>query len=183
MKGRAPGAPPIYGLMAEFHEPVEVVEAARRVHEAGYRKVDAYTPYPMEALSDALDLHHSPLAKIVLTGGVLGFLGGLGLQYWTSVIDYPLNVGGRPLASWIAFIPPTFETTILCAAGAAVFGMLALNNLPEPYHPVFNVPSFALASRDRFFLCIEATDPKFDRVETRRFLESLGPTEVAEVEH
>jgi hypothetical protein len=183
VKGRAPGQPPIYGLMAEFPTPSEIVEAARKTREAGYRRVDAYTPFPIEALSEALEFHRSPLPKIVLAGGILGLLGGFGLQYWTSVIDYPLNVGGRPLNSWPSFIAPTFETTILCAAAAAVFGMLALNGLPEPYHPVFNVPSFALATRDRFFLCIEATDPKFDRAQTRTFLVGLGSTEVAEVEH
>jgi hypothetical protein len=183
MKGRIPGTPPIYGLMAEFHTPVEIVTAAHRVHEAGYRKVDAYTPYPMEEVVEALELHHSPLPGMVLAGGILGGLAGFGLCYWASVIEYPMNIGGRPFNSWVSFIPPTFETTILFAALTAVFGMLALNGLPEPYHPVFNVPSFALATRDKFFICIEATDPKFDRVDTRRFLEGLGTTEVYEVEH
>ncbi len=183
MKGRAPGHPEIHGLMAEFPTPSAIVDAARRTREAGYKRVDAYTPFPIEALSEALEFHRSPLPKLVLGGGILGFLGGFALQYWTSVIDYPLNVGGRPLNSWPAFIAPTFETTILCAAGTAVFGMLALNGLPEPYHPVFNVPSFALATRDRFFLCVEAADPKFDRAGTRVFLQNLGATEVSEVEH
>lgn len=183
MKGRAPGTPPIYGLMAEFHTPTEIVAAAHHVHEAGYRKVDAYTPYPIEEVSEALELHHSPLPKLVLAGGILGCLVGYGLQYWSSVIEYPMNIGGRPFNSWVSFIPATFETTILFAAGTAVLGMLALNGLPEPYHPVFNVPSFALATRDKFFICIEATDPKFDRTGTRKFLESLGTTEVYEVEH
>lgn len=183
MKGKAPGTPPIHGLMAEFHSPSEVLAAAHKVHDAGYRRVDAYTPFPIEELAEALGLHHSPLPKLVLSGGILGGLGGFALCYWSSVVEYPLNVGGRPLNSWVAFIPPTFETTILLAALTAVFGMLALNGLPQPYHPVFNVPSFALASRDKFFICIEATDPRFDRVETKRFLESLGTTEVCEVEH
>jgi hypothetical protein len=164
---------PIYGLMAEFHSPTEVVEAAHRVHDAGFRKVDAYTPYPIEELSEALELHQSPLPKLVLVGGITGLLAGLGLQYWTSAIDYPLNIGGRPLASWVAFIPVTFETTVLFAALTAVLGMLALNGLPEPYHPVFNVPAFALASRDKFFICVEAADPGFDRKKTRKFLEGL----------
>jgi len=180
---KAPVRPPIHGLMAEFSTPQDVVAAAHKVHEAGYRKVDAYSPYPMEELSEALDFHHSPLPKLVLAGGILGGLGGYALQYYTSVIAYPLNIGGRPLHSWVSFIPPTFETTILGAALAAVFGMLALNGLPEPYHPVFNVPSFALASRDRFFICIEATDPKYDHDETWRFLVSLGARAVSEVEH
>jgi hypothetical protein len=184
MKGPRPGEAEIYGLMAEFHGPHEVVEAARRVRQAGYTRIDAYSPYPIEALSEALDLHHSPLAKLVLAGGALGALAGFGLCYWSSVIAYPLNIGGKPFNSWPAFIPPTFETTILFAAGTAVLGMLALNGLPEPYHPVFNVPSFALASRDKFFVCIEAKDPKFDREGTRRFLESLPEQYgVHDVEH
>jgi hypothetical protein len=174
---------PIYGLLAEFHTPDEVIDAARRVHEQGYRKVDAYSPYPIEELAEALELHHSPLPKMVLAGGVLGLLGGLGLQYWASVIEYPLNIGGRPFFSWPAFIVPAYETTILFAAGTAVLGMLALNGLPEPYHPVFNVPGFALASRDKFFLCIEAVDPRFEREATKKFLAGLGATEVSEVEH
>jgi hypothetical protein len=175
--------PPIYGLLAEFHTPAEVIEAAEQVHHAGYRNVDAYSPYPIEALSEALGFHRSPLPKLVLAGGVLGLLVGYGLEYWVSVIAYPLNIGGRPLHSWPAFIPPAFETTILFAAGAAVLGMLGLNRLPEPYHPLFNVPGFALASRDKFFICVEATDAKFDRAATRTFLEGLGASEVSEVEH
>ena len=174
--------PEVYGLLAEFHSPHAVVEAAKHVHEAGYRQVDGYSPYPIEELSEALELHHSPLPKLVLAGGIAGLLGGFGLEYWAAVIEYPMNIGGRPLFSWPAFIVPAFETTILFAAGTAVFGMLALNGLPEPYHPVFNAPNFALASRDKFFICIEATDPKFDRAATRAFLEKIGG-EVVEVEH
>jgi hypothetical protein len=174
----------VYGLMAEFHEPADLVEAAERAHVEGYRRLDAYSPYPIEALTEALHMHRSRLPLLVLSGGILGALAGFGLQYWTSVIDYPLNIGGKPLNSWPAFIAPTFETTILFAALTAVLGMLALNGLPEPYHPVFNVPSFAMASRDRFFLCIESADPRFDRDGTRRFLASLpGVTGVSEVEH
>jgi len=176
--------PEIYGLMAEFHQPADIVDAAERAHIEGYRRMDAYSPYPIEALTEALHLHHSRLPLLVLVGGVIGCLAGYGLQWWTSVIAYPLNIGGKPLNSWPAFIPPAFETTILFAALTAVLGMLALNGLPEPYHPVFNVPSFALASRDTFFLCIEATDPRFDAQSTRRFLESLpGVSGVSEVEH
>jgi len=175
--------PPIYGLMAEFADPAAVVAAAHRVRAAGYRKVDAFSPYPIEELSEALEFHKSKLPLLVLMGGAAGLLGGYGLQYWTSVIDYPMNIGGRPFHSWVAFIPPTFETTILVAALTAVLGMLALNGLPEPYHPVFNVPRFALASKDRFFICIEADDPKFDHDRTWAFLESLGPKLVSDVEH
>jgi Alternative complex III, ActD subunit len=182
VKGRPPGTPDIYGLMAEFHTPDEVVNAAHRIHDAGYRKVDGYSPYPMEELSHALGVHHSPLPKLVLAGGITGLLAGWGLEYWAAVIEYPMNIGGRPFNSWPAFIIPGYETTILFAATVAVLGMLALNGLPEPYHPVFNVPAFALASRDKFFICIEARDPKFDRAETRTFLASLSP-DVYEVEH
>jgi hypothetical protein len=175
--------PRLYGLMAEFQDPAHVVAAARAVREAGYRKVDAYSPYPIEALAEALHFHHSRLPLLVLLGGLCGLVAGYGLQYWASVIEYPMNVGGRPFHSWPAFIVPSFETTILFAALTAVLGMLALNGLPEPYHPVFNVPSFALATRDRFFLCVESADAKFDASETRRFLEGLsGVTAVAEVE-
>ena len=174
---------PIYGLMAEFRSPGDVVAAAQRVREAGYRRVDGYSPYPIEELSEALHFHTSRLPALVLTGGIAGLLAGFGLEYWSSVIEYPMNIGGRPFFSWPAFIVPAFETTILFAAGTTVLGMLALNGLPEPYHPVFNVPGFALATRDKFFLCIEASDRKFDRQETRKFLEGLGASEVTEVEH
>ena len=174
--------PPMYGLLAEFNDPNELIAAVRRVRAAGYRHMDAYTPFPIEELTEALELHSNRLPLLVLIGGIVGVLAGLGLQYWTAAVDYPLNVGGRPLFSLPSFIPITFETTVLCAALTAVLGMLALNGLPMPYHPVFNVPRFALATRDRFFLCIEATDPLFDRDETRRLLERLAPREVSEVE-
>jgi Protein of unknown function (DUF3341) len=172
----------LYGLMAEFEEPTSLVHAARRAHEEGYRKMDGYSPFPIEELTDAIGFHHTKLPLIVLIGGIVGCLGGFALCYWVSVIAYPLNIGGRPLNSWPAFIPVTFECTILLAALAAVFGMLALNGLPQPYHPVFNVPSFDQASRNRFFLCIESADPKFGGT-TREFLESLGAKEVTEVEY
>ncbi len=175
--------PPIHGLMAEFDSPTELVLAARRAHDEGYRKMDAYTPFPIEELSDAIGFRHTRLPLVVLIGGILGCLGGYGLQYWVSAIDYPLNVGGRPYNSWPSFIPVTFETTVLVAAVSAVLGMLALNGLPMPYHPVFNVKSFALASKDKFFLCIEAADPLYDRVATEHFLKTLRPREIAEVPH
>ena len=175
--------PPIHGLMAEFDSPTELVLAARRAHDEGYRKMDAYTPFPIEELSDAIGFRHTRLPLVVLIGGILGCLGGYGLQYWVSAIEYPLNVGGRPYNSWPSFIPVTFETTVLVAAVSAVLGMLALNGLPMPYHPVFNVKSFALASKDKFFLCIEAEDPKYDRAATEHFLKTLRPREIAEVPH
>jgi hypothetical protein len=178
MSARAPH----FGLLAEFQGPHELVEAARRVRSEGYREVDAFTPYPVEELSEALHLGRSHIPKIVLAGGIVGALGGYGLEYWASVVAYPLNIGGRPLHSWPAFIPPAFETTVLLAALAAVVGMLALNGLPQPYHPVFNVEAFERASRDRFFLCVESRDAKFDPEATRRLLESLGPVKVLEVE-
>jgi hypothetical protein len=169
--------------MAEFETPTDVVAAARRVHEEGYRRIDAFSPYPIEELSEAIGVHSTKLPVIVLIGGIVGLLAGYLMQYYTHVIDYPLNVGGKPFHSWPQFIPITFETTVLGAALSAVFGMLALNGLPEPYHPVFNTPNFALASRDRFFLLVEARDPKFDREQTAAFLKSLGPREVTDVEH
>jgi len=169
--------------MAEFSDPNELITAVHRAREEGYTRLDAYTPFPIEELSEALGLHRNWMPLIVLIGAILGGIAGYALAYWVSAIEYPINVGGRPLNSVPAFIPITFECTILGGALFALFGMLALNGLPMPYHPVFNVPRFALASRDRFFLCIEATDPLFDRDATRRFLERSVPREVSEVEH
>jgi hypothetical protein len=174
--------PGLYGLLAEFETAGGIVNAARAAHAAGYRKLDAYTPYPIEEVQDALQLHHTHVPKIVLAGGILGLLGGFGLQYYCSVIAYPLNIGGRPIAAWAAWVVPGFETTVLFASAAAVFGTLALCGFPQPYHPVFNVPSFARASRDRFFLCIEAQDPQFDLDATREMLSGLGAATVSEVE-
>src|SRR5882724_10969914 len=171
---------PIYGIMAEFDSPSDLVAAARRTSEVGYQKIDAYSPFPIEELAEAIGFHHNAVPLVVLIGGLLGCVSGYALQYWVAVITYPINVGGRPLHSWPAFIVVTFEMTILFAGVAAVLGMLALNGLPMPYHPVFNVPRFALASRNRFFFCIEAIDPLFDRRKTAEFLESLDPREVSE---
>lgn len=173
----------LYGLLAEFKEADELVAAARRTSEAGYVRKDAFSPFPVEGLPQALGIHRPKLPLIVLLGAIMGGLIGYGLQYYTFVYYYPINIGGRPAHAWPAFIPVTFELTILGGALAAVFGMLALNRLPQPHHPLFNAERFELASRSRFFLCIEATDPKFELGETRRFLESLKPREVVEVEN
>ncbi len=171
----------LYGLMAEFETPTALVEAATKARLAGYRKLDAYSPIPIEELNEALALKRTRLPMLVLAGGILGGIGGYSLEYWTQAIAYPLNIGGRPLHSWPHFIPVTFETTVLGAALCAFVGMWVLNGLPQPYHPVFNVPAFARASRDRFFLCIEAADPRFDRPATQTFLEGLHPVGVSEV--
>ena len=174
---------PVYGLMAEFGDPTTLVQAARRARAEGYRRMDAFSPFPIHELFDALDAHDRRLPLAVLGGGIAGMLGGFGLCYWTSVIAYPLNIGGRPFNSWPSFIPVTFETTILVAAITAVVAMVGLNGLPMPYHPVFNVDRFASGgSRDRLFLLIEATDEKFDREKTMAFLQSVGAREVSEVE-
>lgn len=171
----------LYGLMAEFDAADDLLEACRRARDAGYRRMDAYTPFPIHGLDDAIGLKKTFLPYLVLGGGIAGGLGGYLMQYYASVIDYPLNIGGRPFHSWPSFIPVTFEMTILGAAFTAVLGMLALNRLPLPYHPVFNVERFELASRSHFFLCIEARDPKFDRQATEKFLKGLKPHGVYEV--
>jgi hypothetical protein len=169
--------------MAEFHTPEDLVAAAERAAEKGYSKFDAFSPFPVEGLDDVVPNRGPYLPLIVLIGGIIGCAIGFGMQYYVSVMYYPMNVGGRPFNSWPSFIPVTFELTVLCAALTAVFGMLGLNGLPMPYHPVFNVPRFALASNDRFFLCIEAEDPKFTADDTRRFLESVNGEHIAEVHH
>jgi hypothetical protein len=176
------GGEELHGLLAEFGSEQELVSAARRVREAGYSKTDAYTPYPCEEVIHALGVKRSKVPLIVLIGGILGALVGYGLQYWVSAIAYPLNVGGRPYNSWVSFIVVTFELTILFASISGVVGMIALNKLPQPYHPVFNVPEFKHASRDGFFLLIEAADEQFDREGTQRFLHGLDAVRVREVE-
>ena len=172
----------LYGLMAEFASPTDLVEAARKVRDAGYTKTDAFSPFPIHGLDDAIGFKEHILPKLILGGGVTGCLGGFGLQYWSQVIAYPMNIGGRPTFSWVSWIPPMFEMTILFAASAAVFGMLAMNGLPQPYHPVFNAPRFHLASQEGFFLVIEACDPKFDADKTKAFLAGLHPSDVVAVD-
>ena len=172
---------PTYGLMAEFDSATNLVAAAHRTHEAGYERIDAYSPFPVEGLAEAIGFHRNEVPLVVLIGGLLGGLSAYAMQYWISAISYPINVGGKPYHSWPAFIVVTFEMTILFAGISAVLGMLALNGLPMPYHPVFNVPRFAFATKDRFFLIVFSSDPKYDPTETRRFLESLGPKSISEV--
>jgi hypothetical protein len=174
--------PRLYGLMAEFPSAEALLHAAHKVHDAGYTKADAHSPFPIHGLAEALGFRERSVAPIVLAGGITGLVAGYGLEYWTSVIDYPMNIGGRPYHSWVSFIPPAFETTILFAAISAVVGMLALNGLPQPYHPVFNVERFGRASQDAFFLVIEAADPKFDVHATRAFLTGLGARDVVTVD-
>jgi ActD protein len=173
---------PIYGLLAEFESPEALLEAANKTRAAGYKRVDAFTPMPVEGLAEAVGFHHTNLPLVVLIGGILGGSSGFAMQYYANVISFPLNIAGKPLNSWPAFIPITFELTILGAALACVFGMLAMNGLPTPYHPIFNVPRFALATRDRFFLLIKAQDRQFDLAKTKQFMTELHAREVSEVE-
>jgi hypothetical protein len=170
-----------YGVMAEFHDADELVRAAQAANEAGYTQMDAYSPFPVHGLHEAVGMHSNRMALIVLIGGIVGGLGGFFMCWYANVISYPLNIGGKPWNSWPAWIPITFECTVLIAAFFAVFGMLALNGLPMPYHPVFNVKRFDQASRDKFFLVIQARDPNFELDKVWSFLETLQPREVVDV--
>jgi hypothetical protein len=172
---------PLYGLIAEFRTADALLDAARRARDAGYRELEAYAPYPVEGIAEAVGFRRNRVPLVTLLGGLVGGIGGYFLQWYSAVIDYPINVGGRPLHSWPSFIPPTFELTILGAALGAVFGMLALNGLPRLRHPIFNAPDFEQATRNRFFLCLAARDPDFDFGRGRDFLASLGPLSVGEV--
>jgi hypothetical protein len=171
----------LHGVVAEFTTPDGLVSACKKAYAAGYRRMDAYTPFPLEEAADAIGFGKTRVPLLTLVGGILGGLSGFMLQYWVHVSAYPLNVGGRPLNSWPSFVIITFEMTILFAGVTAVVGMLTLNGLPQPYHPIFNHPRFTAASRDRFFLCIEAADPKFDLERTMRFLQETDAVDVAEV--
>jgi len=172
----------LYGLLAEFDSATELVDAARAVRDAGYTRTDAFSPFPLHEIDEALGIKRSILPYLCFGGGIIGLLSGIGLQYFVHVIDYPIIVGGRPHFSLPAFIPPSYELTILLAAFTAVFGMLFLNGLPSPYHPVFNVPRFALATREKFFLLIQADDANFDYERTKGFMQGLNPQEVFDVE-
>ena len=171
----------LYGLMAEFEEHEELLRAARKAYAEGYRKMDAYSPFPVEELAEALGHEYTAVPLITLAGGIMGGLGGYFMEWYSMAKLYPLNVGGRPYNSWPNFIPVVFELTVLIASLSAFASVLILNKLPQPHHPVFNVPEFQRASIDRFFLCIEAEDPKFGIAESRKFLESLHPLTVTEV--
>ena len=172
---------PVYGLMAEFDSAQHLVDAAHHTHQAGYQKIDAYSPFPIEGLAEAMGFTKNRVPLVVLIGGLIGGLTGYLMQWWIATVSYPVNVGGKPYHSWPSFIIVTFEMTILFAGLSAVFGMLALNGLPMPYHPVFNVPRFAMATKDRFFLIVFSSDLKYDPEQTRRFLESQGGRFVTEV--
>ncbi|HLJ94169.1 MAG TPA: DUF3341 domain-containing protein [Gemmataceae bacterium] len=172
---------PLHGLMAEFTTPEEILVATRRAQERGYRHVEAYTPYAVEGLAEALGMRRSRVPFVVLVAGLVGAGVGFFMQYWSMAVDYPFDVGGRPPNSWPVFIPITFEVMVLVASFAALFGMLFLNGLPKLYRPVFNVPGFARATQDRFFLCIETTDPRFALETTRQFLEELHPVDIVAV--
>lgn len=174
--------PALHGLIAEFPAVEDLMKAAEAVRNAGYSKTDAYTPYPVEGLIEALGKHHSRIPYLILAGGLTGLCAAFVMMFYTGVIDYPQNIGGRPLFSWPMYFPIMFELTVLLSAFTAVFGMIGLNGLPRPYHPLFNVPEFAKASRDGFFLGIEATDPKFDLNQTKAFLQTLHPRGVHEVQ-
>jgi hypothetical protein len=175
-------APELYGLMAEFDSAQALLDAAGKVTAAGYTKTDAHSPFPIHGLGHALGFKDRRISLFVLLGGICGAAAGYGLEYWSQVIAFPLNIGGRPYHAWVNFIPPAFETTILFAAFTAGISMIALNGLPRPYHPVFNAPRFSRASQDGFFLVVEAVDPHFDAVRTREFLTSLHPREVVAVD-
>lgn len=179
----APAGPPIHGVAARFADATELVRAARGAHARGYRRMDAYSPFPIHEMDEALGVRRTILPMLVLAAGIAGCVGGFAMQYWMNAVDYPLNIGGKPLVSWPQWVPVAFECTVLLAAMTAAFGMFALNGFPQPYHPMFNVRGFDRVTTDAFFLCIEADDPMFDAAETERFLKSLGASEVTEVAH
>lgn len=182
-RAAAAAQPTLYGIVAQFDDADKILEAAEKLHGAGYTKIEAYTPIPVHGLDEALGFRRTRLPWLILVGGLLGAGGIFLLATWVNVWEYPINVGGRPLFSWPAFIPITFEGMVLLASFAAVFGMIGLNGLPMPYHPIFNTPGFERATNDLFFLAVEATDPQFEPTKTRQFLESLGAQQVSSVDN
>lgn len=173
-----------YGLLAEFDTPSELIRAAQQAHQDGWKRMDCYTPYPVEEAAEAIGFHRNRVPLVTLVGGLVGLIVMFSFESWVSVLAYPLNIGGRPLYSWPAFIVPAYELTILFAGLSAAVGMLALNGMPALYHPLFNAPNFRNgATTDKFFLCLEARDPKFDLVGARAYLESFKPVSVVEVDY
>ena len=181
--GNKPVGPPIHGMAARFEDASALTAAARAARLQGYQRMDAYSPFPIHEMDEALGIRRSILPMLVLAAGIAGCVGGFAMQYWMSVVDYPLNIAGKPLVSWPQWVPVAFETTVLLAALTAAFGMFALNGFPMPYHPMFNVKGFDRVTTDAFFLCIEADDPLFDASNTAKFLQDLGALEVSEVVH
>jgi hypothetical protein len=173
--------PHTYGVVGEFASAEALLDAARKVHDAGYKKAEAYSPFPVEGLAEALGFHHSPVALLTLLAGITGGATGFFMCWYANVISYKLNIGGRPPNSWPAWIPITFELTVLFAALTAAISMLILNGLPRLHHPLFETPHFNEATRDRFFLCIEAKDPKFTTATATDFLTTAGALAVTEV--
>lgn len=173
-----------YGLLAEFDTPSDLVRAAQKSYQDGWRRLDCYTPYPVEEAAEAIGFHRNKVPLLTLIGGLMGLTAMFLLETWISTLAYPINAAGRPTYSWPAFVVPAYEWTILWAGLSACYGMFALCGLPEPYHPLFNAPNFRTgATDDKFFLCLEALDPKFDLIETREFLETLDPVSIVEVEY
>ena len=181
MTSTAPAAPPLYGVMAEFQTADELIDATRRAVEAGYTRLDGYSPYPLGEVADHLGFPRSEIGAVMFIGGVAGAVFGFGMQSWISVIDYPISIGGKPYWSWPQYVPIAWALLVLTASLSGVFGLLALCGLPQPYHPVFNVDRFRRATRDRFFLCVEAADPLFEPGKVKAFLATLNPDDVAEV--
>jgi len=171
----------LYGVIAEYDDAEALLAAARKVRDAGYKKIDAYSPFPLEGLSEAMGFRDHLVPATMLIGGIVGCLGGFGFLSWATIVSYPINIGGRPIFGWPSFIPITFELTVLFSALSGIFGMILYNGLPLPYHPVFNAPNFEMASSSRFFLCIESKDPKFNREEVLDFMDTLGALRVSEV--
>jgi hypothetical protein len=179
--GESSSTPTVYGLLAEFETSDQMVDATKKASAAGYTRMDCFSPYPIGEAADALGFRKSEMGATMFIGGLMGATAGFFMQYLLGAYEYPINVGGRPFLSWPSFVPITFEMLVLTAALSGLFGLIAVCGLPQPYHPLFNVPAFDRASSDRFFLCIEAVDPRYDAVATRDFLASLQPLSLAEV--